>query len=149
MPLAAGQSWDSCPGRGRPAVYCSPECRATADNTRDRGRRRAQRQTLDDFIPRAARNGWLEYHQLPAVDLPDDYWTNLALAVEVDVFHGPAADDLDDTRPAEFTKGVCSIIREGTAPGGAVVLELDDAKRMAVLAVDDSAQDRLSRLWES
>lgn len=135
-------------GRGRPTLYATPECKAKADNQRDRDRRAAERASLDGFLSRAIPHGWLEPKQIPATALPDGYWTNLALAVQVEVFHGPAADSPDDTRPAEFTRGVCSIIRDGTAPEGVVLLELDDAKRTTVHAVDDSAQDRLGRLWE-
>jgi hypothetical protein len=43
---------------------------------------------------------------------------------------------------------VCRIIDQGTRPPKVTLLELDEDRRMTVLAVDDSAQDELARLFE-
>jgi hypothetical protein len=143
-----GQALESRPGRGRPVAYASEDCRRKADNQRDRDRRAGERSTLDGFISRAARSGRLEHKQPPSTELPDDYWTLLALAYEVDLFHGPAADSPDDPRLPAFTAGVCRIISQATRPPRPILLELDDSMRMSVTAVDDQAQDHLARLFE-
>jgi hypothetical protein len=91
---SCGKALEARPGPGRPAVYCGPECRAKADNQRDRDRRAAEKTTLDWL----ARSGRLEPKQPPVTSLPDDYWTGLALAVEVVTVHGPATDTPDDPR---------------------------------------------------
>jgi hypothetical protein len=81
--------------------------------------------------------------------MPDDYHTLLALAYQVDLFHGPASDTPDDPRLTEFLAGVCRIINRGTRPPTVTLLEADDSRRMTVMAVSERPEvEQLCRLWE-